>query len=116
MSSTRLPPVALTLKQFMRRQQVLLLYRKILQAIRQVPNERDRKYLQNWAREEFKRNKSATEEVRMVKSSTWWRQAPLSLLSSFFSMIGYNPNDDHSRKSATKRVGENVKFGKSITS
>ncbi|KAM9004116.1 LYR motif-containing protein 2 isoform X2 [Sarcophilus harrisii] len=68
MSSTRLPPVALTLKQFMRRQQVLLLYRKILQAIRQVPNERDRKYLQNWAREEFKRNKSATEEdiIRMM--------------------------------------------------
>ncbi|XP_068921251.1 LYR motif-containing protein 2 isoform X2 [Petaurus breviceps papuanus] len=68
MSSSRLPPVALTLKQFMRRQQVLLLYRKILQAIRQVPNERDRKYLQNWAREEFKRNKSATEEdtIRMM--------------------------------------------------
>ncbi|XP_043819791.1 LYR motif-containing protein 2 isoform X2 [Dromiciops gliroides] len=68
MSSTRLPPVALTLKQFMRRQQVLLLYRKILQAIRQVPNECDRKYLQNWAREEFKRNKSATEEdtIRMM--------------------------------------------------
>ncbi|XP_020818719.1 LYR motif-containing protein 2 isoform X2 [Phascolarctos cinereus] len=68
MSSNLLPPVALTLKQFMRRQQVLLLYRKILQAIRQVPNEQDRKYLQNWAREEFKRNKSATEEdiIRMM--------------------------------------------------
>ncbi|XP_043849366.1 LYR motif-containing protein 2-like [Dromiciops gliroides] len=62
LSSTRLPPVALTLKQFMRRQQVLLLYRKILQAISQVPNEYDCKYLQNWAREEFQRNKSATEE------------------------------------------------------
>ncbi|XP_027711406.1 LYR motif-containing protein 2 isoform X2 [Vombatus ursinus] len=68
MSSNLLPPVALTLKQFMRRQQVLLLYRKILQAIRQVPNEQDRKYLKNWAREEFKRNKSATEEdiIRMM--------------------------------------------------
>jgi hypothetical protein len=48
----------------MRRQQVLLLYRKILRAIRQVPSDSDRKYLQDWAREEFKRNKSATEEVR----------------------------------------------------
>ena len=48
----------------MRRQQVLLLYRRILQAIRQVPNDSDRKYLKDWAREEFKRNKSATEEVR----------------------------------------------------
>ncbi|XP_036622025.1 LYR motif-containing protein 2 isoform X2 [Trichosurus vulpecula] len=68
MSSTRLPPVALTLKQFMRRQQVLLLYRRVLRAIRQVPNERDRKYLENWAREEFQRNKSATEEdtIRMM--------------------------------------------------
>ncbi|XP_049753263.1 LYR motif-containing protein 2 isoform X3 [Elephas maximus indicus] len=51
-------------EQFIRRQQVLLLYRRILQAIRQVPNDCDRKYLKDWAREEFKRNKSATEEVR----------------------------------------------------
>ncbi|XP_001376642.1 LYR motif-containing protein 2 isoform X2 [Monodelphis domestica] len=66
--SSRSSLVALTLKEFMRRQQVLLLYRKILQAIREVPNEHDRKYLQNWAREEFKRNKSATEEdvIRMM--------------------------------------------------
>ncbi|XP_036035889.1 LYR motif-containing protein 2 [Onychomys torridus] len=68
MASSRLPPTALTLKQFMRRQQVLLLYRKILRAIRQVPGDADRKYLQDWAREEFKRNKSATEEdtIRMM--------------------------------------------------
>ncbi|KAK7809872.1 hypothetical protein U0070_007728 [Myodes glareolus] len=69
MASSRLPPGALTLKQqFMRRQQVLVLYRKILRAIRQVPSEADRKYLQDWAREEFKRNKSATEEdtIRMM--------------------------------------------------
>ncbi|OBS72992.1 hypothetical protein A6R68_12446 [Neotoma lepida] len=98
MASSRLPPTALTLKQdqrdvcgcslfaewsrrvfscnlhfsfteqFMRRQQVLLLYRKILRAIRQVPSDSDRKYLQDWAREEFKRNKSATEEdtIRMM--------------------------------------------------
>lgn len=52
----------------MRRQQVLLLYRRILQAIRQVPNDSDRQYLKDWAREEFKRNKSATEEdaIRMM--------------------------------------------------
>ncbi|XP_036076005.1 LYR motif-containing protein 2 isoform X3 [Rousettus aegyptiacus] len=63
MATSRLPPATLTLKQFLRRQQVLLLYRRILQAIRQVPNDSDRKYLKDWAREEFKRNKSATEEV-----------------------------------------------------
>ncbi|XP_055455233.1 LYR motif-containing protein 2 [Psammomys obesus] len=68
MAASRLPPAALTLKQFMRRQQVLLLYRKILRAVRQVPSDSDRKYLQDWAREEFKRNKSATEEaaIRMM--------------------------------------------------
>ncbi|XP_052573430.1 LYR motif-containing protein 2 isoform X2 [Peromyscus californicus insignis] len=67
MASSRLPPTALTLKQFMRRQQVLLLYRKILRAIRQVPSDADRKYLQDWAREEFKRNKSATEEAQSYR-------------------------------------------------
>lgn len=52
----------------MRRQQVLMLYRRILRAIRQVSNDSDRKYLKDWAREEFKRNKSATEEdaIRMM--------------------------------------------------
>nr|KAF6341606.1 LYR motif containing 2 [Myotis myotis] len=91
MATSRLPPATLTLKQvpaifpglwdsfprpqlnspsppapnlrFVRRQQVLLLYRRILQAIRQVPKDSDRKYLKDWAREEFKRNKSATDEV-----------------------------------------------------
>ncbi|XP_075410887.1 LYR motif-containing protein 2 [Tenrec ecaudatus] len=68
MAASRLPPVTLTLRQFMRRRQVLLLYRKILQAVRQVPNESDRKYLKDWARDEFKRNKSVTEEdtIRMM--------------------------------------------------
>ncbi|EMP32755.1 LYR motif-containing protein 2, partial [Chelonia mydas] len=53
---------------FLRRQQVLQLYRRILQAIRQVPTETDRHYLKEWAREEFKRNKDATDEdaIRMM--------------------------------------------------
>lgn len=50
--------------QFLRRQQVLRLYRSILRALRDVPAEADRRYLQEWAREEFRRNKDATEEVR----------------------------------------------------
>ncbi|XP_030091489.1 LYR motif-containing protein 2 isoform X1 [Serinus canaria] len=75
MAAGRLPPAALTLKQtslspcqFLRRQQVLQLYRKILRAIREVPAEQDRRYLKDWAREEFKRNKDATEEdaIRMM--------------------------------------------------
>ncbi|XP_078535174.1 LYR motif-containing protein 2 [Lissotriton helveticus] len=63
MVTSRLAPAALTLKQFLRRQQVLGLYRKILQTARQIPNEVDRQYVKEWAREEFKRNKDATDEV-----------------------------------------------------
>ncbi|NWX11129.1 LYRM2 protein, partial [Caloenas nicobarica] len=68
MAAGRLPPGALTLKQFLRRQQVLQLYRRILRAIRHVPAEADRRYLKDWAREEFRRNKDATDEdaVRMM--------------------------------------------------
>ncbi|KAL7987900.1 hypothetical protein Chor_006819, partial [Crotalus horridus] len=49
---------------FLRRQQVLQLYRKILRTIRQIPNEADRRYMRDWAREDFKRNKEATDEAR----------------------------------------------------
>ncbi|KAM6081258.1 LYR motif-containing protein 2 isoform 1-T1 [Chlamydotis macqueenii] len=68
MAASRLPPSTLSLKQFLRRQQVLQLYRKILRAIREVPAEADRRYLKDWAREEFRRNKGATEEdaIRMM--------------------------------------------------
>ncbi|XP_034264873.1 LYR motif-containing protein 2 [Pantherophis guttatus] len=62
MAATRLPPTALSLKQFLRRQQVLQLYRKILRTIRQIPNEADRCYMRDWAREDFKRNKETTDE------------------------------------------------------
>uniref|UniRef100_A0A8C0I9S8 LYR motif-containing protein 2 n=1 Tax=Bubo bubo TaxID=30461 RepID=A0A8C0I9S8_BUBBB len=70
--------------QFLRRQQVLQLYRKILRAIRDVPAEADRHYLKDWVREEFRRNKDATEEVRirtpnperlpwgMISVLSWW--------------------------------------------
>lgn len=53
---------------FLRRQQVLQLYRRILRALRDIPAEADRRHLQQWAREEFRRNKDATEEdaIRMM--------------------------------------------------
>ncbi|KAM6953886.1 LYR motif-containing protein 2 [Aplochiton taeniatus] len=68
MAISRLPTAALSLKQFLQRQKVLGLYRNMLRTIRQVPGEGDRKYLRNWAREEFKRNKNATNQdaVRMM--------------------------------------------------
>ncbi|NP_001165156.1 LYR motif-containing protein 2 [Xenopus laevis] len=60
---SRLPPAALTLKQFLVRQQVLGLYRRIVRAVRQIPGAADRQYLQDWARDEFRRNKGASEEI-----------------------------------------------------
>ncbi|XP_007570663.1 LYR motif-containing protein 2 [Poecilia latipinna] len=65
---SRLPPAALSLKQFLQRQKVLGVYRSMLRTIRQVPDEADRKYLRDWAREEFKRNKNATNQdaIRMM--------------------------------------------------
>nr|XP_033810125.1 LYR motif-containing protein 2 isoform X2 [Geotrypetes seraphini] len=67
-TTSRLPPTVLNLKQFLHRQQVLGLYRKILRTARQIPNEGDRHYVKKWAEEEFKRNKGATEEavIRMM--------------------------------------------------
>lgn len=53
----RLPVDALTLQQFLNRQKVLTLYRKIIRSIYDIDNSDDRRYMLSWAREEFKRNK-----------------------------------------------------------
>ncbi|XP_012676842.1 LYR motif-containing protein 2 [Clupea harengus] len=68
MTTSRLPPAVFTLKQFLQRQKVLGLYRSMLKTIRQVPDDADRKYLRNWAREEFQRNKNASNQdaIRMM--------------------------------------------------
>ncbi|XP_070705674.1 LYR motif-containing protein 2 [Pempheris klunzingeri] len=68
MAVSRIPPAALSLKQFLQRQRILGIYRTMLRTIRQVPDEADRKYLRDWARDEFKRNKNATEQdaIRMM--------------------------------------------------
>uniref|UniRef100_A0A667Z0A8 LYR motif-containing protein 2 n=1 Tax=Myripristis murdjan TaxID=586833 RepID=A0A667Z0A8_9TELE len=90
MSVSRLPPTAFSLKQFLQRQRVLSIYRNMLRTIRQVPDEGDRKYLRDWAREEFKRNKTATNQVNAhhyvysvllftLNSSQWVTQLTLNL-------------------------------------
>ena len=50
--------------QFLQRQKILGIYRNILRTIRQVPDDADKKYLRDWARDEFKRNKGATDQVK----------------------------------------------------
>ncbi|KAK7907517.1 hypothetical protein WMY93_016129 [Mugilogobius chulae] len=68
MAVTRLPTAALSLKQFLHRQKVLEIYRNMFRTIRQIPDPADQKYLRGWARDEFKRNKNATDPdaIRMM--------------------------------------------------
>ncbi|EAT34257.1 AAEL012328-PA [Aedes aegypti] len=60
---SKLPKSALSLKQFMLRQEVLKLYRTIFRTIRQVPDESSRQELRQWARSDFRANKHQTEEL-----------------------------------------------------
>ncbi|XP_077442726.1 LYR motif-containing protein 2 isoform X2 [Stigmatopora argus] len=55
-------------RKFIQRQNILGLYRNILRTIRHVPDRMDRKYLRDWARNEFKRNQNATDQnaIRMM--------------------------------------------------
>ncbi|XP_069743426.1 LYR motif-containing protein 2 isoform X2 [Narcine bancroftii] len=62
MAAGRLAAGVLGLKEFIHRKNVLSLYRKILKAINQIPNEGDKQHLKNWARQEFKQNKNATDQ------------------------------------------------------
>ncbi|XP_075704693.1 LYR motif-containing protein 2 [Rhinoderma darwinii] len=68
--SSRMPQAALSLRQFLVRRQVLGLYRRILRAVRQIPDRADRGYMKDWATGEFKRNKATADEitVRMMIS------------------------------------------------
>lgn len=55
--------VAMNLKQFMLRQQVIKLYKDLYRTINQIPDESSRKDLKLWLREDFRKNKSQTEEI-----------------------------------------------------
>ncbi|XP_032876757.1 LYR motif-containing protein 2 isoform X1 [Amblyraja radiata] len=70
MAAGRIPAAAamLGLREFMLRKKVLSLYRKILKTINQIPNDGDKQHLKNWARQEFKQNKNATNQdtIRMM--------------------------------------------------
>ncbi|XP_041980048.1 LYR motif-containing protein 2 [Aricia agestis] len=60
--ATKLPKTALSLKQFMIRQEVLKLYREIFRTIRKVPDKTTQQELKEWARSDFKNNKHNTDE------------------------------------------------------
>ncbi|XP_058129609.1 LYR motif-containing protein 2 [Anopheles ziemanni] len=60
---SKIPKAALSLKQFMLRQEVLKLYRTIFRTIRQVPDESSRHELREWARSDFRNNMNQTDEL-----------------------------------------------------
>jgi len=60
---------ALTLKQFMVRQEVLKLYRTFFRTIRRLPDEQQKKEVAEWVRADFKNYKSIpVEEEIQIKS------------------------------------------------
>ncbi|XP_047990468.1 LYR motif-containing protein 2 [Leguminivora glycinivorella] len=61
--SSKLPKAALSLKQFMLRQEVLKLYRDIFRTLRHVSDESTRQELKEWARADFRNNKHHTDEA-----------------------------------------------------
>ncbi|XP_058065207.1 LYR motif-containing protein 2 [Anopheles bellator] len=63
---SKIPKAALSLKQFMLRQEVLKLYRTIFRTISQVPDAATRQELREWARHDFRQNKHQTDEL-MIK-------------------------------------------------
>ncbi|XP_068145682.1 LYR motif-containing protein 2 [Drosophila tropicalis] len=60
---SKLPKSALSLKQFMLRQEVLKLYRDIFRTIRQVPDKHSQMELKAWARYDFETNRQQSDEV-----------------------------------------------------
>ncbi|EDV37355.1 uncharacterized protein Dana_GF11459 [Drosophila ananassae] len=60
---SKLPKAALSLKQFMLRQEVLKLYRDIFRTIRQVPDKNSQLELRAWARHDFETNRNQNDEV-----------------------------------------------------
>ncbi|EDW79689.1 uncharacterized protein Dwil_GK17885 [Drosophila willistoni] len=60
---SKLPKAALSLKQFMLRQEVLKLYREIFRTIRQVPDKHSQMELKAWARHDFETNRQQCDEV-----------------------------------------------------
>ncbi|XP_071051666.1 LYR motif-containing protein 2 [Onthophagus taurus] len=72
----------MNLKQFMLRQQVLRLYRRILRTIKEVPDKTHQKELLDWARSDFKNNSHHTDEVTIKMMITYGERSLKELESS----------------------------------
>lgn len=84
--------VALNLKQFMLRQQVLKLYRDLYRTINKVPQEGNRRDLKLWLREDFRKNKDQTEEIT-IKMAMQVGQRSLKELQNSLELSGISCGD-----------------------
>ncbi|GAB0090806.1 LYR motif-containing protein 2 [Sergentomyia squamirostris] len=73
---------ALTLKQFMLRQEVLGLYREIFRTIKRVPSIGDRGELKDWARRDFRSNSHHTDETTIKMMLQYGRRCLTELQNS----------------------------------
>ncbi|CAG9797942.1 unnamed protein product [Chironomus riparius] len=59
---------ALSLKQFMLRQEVLKLYKDIYRTINNIPDESSRKEMKKWLSDDFRKNKDLKDEITIKMS------------------------------------------------
>lgn len=86
---------ALNLKQFMLRQEVLKLYRDLYRTINKVPDLSSRQDLKLWLREDFRKNKSQTEEI-VIKMSMQIGLRSLKELRNSLELSGITCSDKKS--------------------
>ncbi|KAJ0183480.1 hypothetical protein K1T71_001456 [Dendrolimus kikuchii] len=82
---SKLQKSALSLKQFLLRQEVLKLYRDIFRTIKQVPDEKTRMELKEWAKTDFKNNKHHTDETA-IKSMLHYGKKSLKDLQNSLAL------------------------------
>lgn len=87
---------ALNLKQFMLRQEVLKLYRNLHRAINKVPDASSKKELRLWLREDFRKNKSLTEEIQ-IKMSMQVGLRSLKELQTSLELSGISCESDNKK-------------------
>ncbi|KAH8309581.1 LYR motif-containing protein 2 [Drosophila kikkawai] len=86
---SKLPKAALSLKQFMLRQEVLKLYREIFRTIRQVPDKNSQAELRSWARHDFHTNRNQSDEVA-IKMLIQHGRRSLTELRTSLQLSGVN--------------------------
>ncbi|VVD00639.1 LYR motif-containing protein 2 [Leptidea sinapis] len=83
--TTKLPKGALSLKQFLLRQEVLKLYKDIFRTLRKVPDAKTRKELEEWTKNDFRNNQHHTDIVT-IKSMLHYGRKSLKDLQRSLSL------------------------------